>query len=176
MADLARMLGPVARRIGNLLARGTVAAVNAAGKMQALQVRLLADEVKDSMEHFEPFGFTSKPLPGAEALAVFLGGDRSHGVVLVVADRRYRLRTLEDGEVALFDAFGNHAHFKSDGTLAIAAAAKVAITSPLVTMSGDLQVAGTVTASVDVIGGGKRLKTHVHSGVQFGGSNTAGPV
>lgn len=164
MGDVARMLGPLARRIGNLLARGSVAAVNAAGKMQALQVRLLAGEVKDSMEHFEPFGFTSKPLPGAEALAVFLGGDRSHGVVLVVADRRYRLRTLQDGEVALFDAFGNHAHFKADGTLAVAASTKVAIDSPLVTMSGSLQVAGTITATVDVVGGGKSLKTHTHPG------------
>lgn len=164
MGDTARMLGPLARRIGNLLARGTVAAVNAAGKMQALQLRLLADEVKDSMEHFEPFGFTSKPMPGAEALAAFLGGDRSHGLVLVVADRRYRLRTLQDGEVALFDAFGNHAHFKADGTLAIVAATKVAIDSPLVTMSGSLQVAGTITGTVDVVGGGKSLKGHTHAG------------
>lgn len=176
MADVARMLGPLARRIGNLLARGTVAAVNASGKMQALQLRLLAGEVKDSMEHFEPFGFTSKPMPGAEALAAFLGGDRSHGVVLVVADRRYRLQTLQDGEVALHDAFGNHAHFKADGTLAVAASTKVAIDSPLVTMTGSLQVAGTITAAVDVVASGKSLKTHVHSGVEHGVSNTGQPV
>lgn len=34
----------------------------------------------------------------------------------------------------------------------------------------------TVTATTDVVGGGKSLKTHVHSGVQTGISNTGGPV
>lgn len=164
MGDASRMFGPLARRISNLLARGSVAAVNAAGKMQALQVRLLAGETKDDVEHFEPFGFTSKPKPGAEAITAFFDGDRSHGVVLVVADRRYRMRTLDDGEVALHDAYGNHAHFKKDGTLEITASTEVAITSPLVTMSGDLHVAGTITGDVNVIGGGKSLKTHTHPG------------
>lgn len=164
MGDMSRALGPLAHRISNLLARGSVAAANAAGKMQALQVRLLAGEVKDTMEHFEPFGFTSRPLPGAEAITAFFDGDRSHGVVLVVADRRYRLRTLDDGEVALHDAYGNRAHFKKDGTLDLVATTKVAITSPLVTMSGDLLVAGTITGAVNVVGGGKSLKTHTHPG------------
>ncbi|PZO17625.1 MAG: phage baseplate assembly protein V [Burkholderiales bacterium] len=172
---MSRALGPIAHRISNLLARGSVAAANAASKMQALQVRLLAGEVKDSMEHFEPFGFTSKPLPGAEAITAFFDGDRSHGVVLVVADRRYRLRTLDDGEVALHDAYGNRAHFKKDGTFDIVATTKVAITSPLVTITGNLQVAGTITGTVDVVGGGKSLKTHTHSGVQAGASNTGQP-
>ncbi len=43
-----------------------------------------------------------------------------------------------------------------------------------VTINGDLHVTGTVTADVDVIGGGKHLKTHTHSGVQPGGG-TSGP-
>ena len=83
-------------------------------------------------------------------------------MVLVVADRRYRLRTLDDGEVALHDAYGNRAHFKKDGTLDLVATTKVAITSPLVTITGNLQVAGTITGTVDVVGGGKSLKTHTH--------------
>lgn len=40
----------------NLLVRGTVVLGNAAKKMQALQMRLLAGEVKDNLEHFEPYG------------------------------------------------------------------------------------------------------------------------
>ena len=81
MKEFARLIAPYVRRIGNMLSRGTVAAVNAASKMQGLQLRLLADEVKDSVEHFEPYGFTSHPNGGAEAVAVFLDGDRSHGIV-----------------------------------------------------------------------------------------------
>lgn len=101
---LAAMLRPWARRITMMLARGTVALTNATSKLQGLQMRLLAGEVKDGMEHFEPFGLTSNPLPGAEGIAIFFDGDRSHGVVICVADRRYRLQGLAGGEVALYNA------------------------------------------------------------------------
>lgn len=43
-------------------------------------------------------------------------------------------------------------------------------------MQGPLHVVDTVTSDTDVIGGGKHLKTHVHSGVQTGGGNTGQPV
>jgi phage baseplate assembly protein V len=65
------------------------------------------------------------------------------------------------------------------GTAEIIAAGGVTIRGPLnvvgdVSIQGDAGVTGTVDATVDVIGGGKRLKTHKHSAVQSGGS-TSGP-
>ena len=198
MKEIAKLMAPLARRLGNMVARGAVSAVNSASKMQSLQLRLMADEAKDNVEHFEPFGFTSKPLPGAEHVTVFMDGDRSHGITVVVADRRYRLTGLQDGEAALHDAYGNKAHFKKDGTLAVVASTKVQITSPLVTMSGDLQVTGAITAGTsmtagssiaagttvtapNVVGttngtfGGKSMVAHTHSGVQPGAGNTGAP-
>lgn len=187
MSELAKMLGPMARRISSMVARGQVLAVNSAAKLQSLQLGLLAGETKDRVEHFEPFGFTSKPKPGAEHITLFVDGDRSHGITIVVADRRYRLTTLQDGEAALYDAFGNKVHLKSDGTLAVVASTQVQITSPLVTMSGSLQVAGAITAGAtvtapNVVGttnvtfGGKSGIGHTHSGVQTGSSNTGAPT
>ena len=41
MSDFARQIGPIARRIGNMFARGIVSSSNAAPKMQTLQLRLL---------------------------------------------------------------------------------------------------------------------------------------
>lgn len=150
MSDLAKILGPLYRKISNLVTRGAVGRADSTGKMQRLQLRLLAGETKDDVEHFEPFGFTSKPLAGAEHVTIFMDGDRSHGITLVVADRRYRLQGLADGEAALHDAFGNKAHFKADGTLDVVAGAKVQITSPLVTMSGNLEVTGNISAGGNV--------------------------
>ena len=86
--------------LNRMLVRGTVVLVDSARKLQALQMRLTAGEIKDNLEHFEPYGFTSNPLAGAEGIAAFIGGDRSHGVLLVVADRRYRIQALQPGEVA----------------------------------------------------------------------------
>ena len=106
MTELARLIAPYARRLSNMMARGTVTLVNAATKLQSLQLRLLAGETKDQVEYLEPYGLTSNPNPGAECLALFLDGDRSHGVVICVADRRYRLKNLATGEVALYDDQG----------------------------------------------------------------------
>lgn len=192
MKEFAKFMAPLARRLGNIVARGAVSAVNSGTKMQSLQLRLMADEAKDNVEHFEPFGFTSKPLAGAEHVTVFMDGDRSHGITIVVADRRYRLTGLQDGEAALHDAYGNKAHFKKDGTLDVVAQAKVQITSPLVTMSGNLQVTGSISAGTsmtagttvtapNVVGttnvtfGGKSGIAHTHSDVQTGPGNTGAP-
>ncbi len=160
-----------------LLARGTVVLANSANKLQSLQMRLTAGEVNDDMEHFEPYGFTSNPLAGAEGIATFLGGDRSHAVVLVVADRRYRLQALAAGEVAIYTDEGDKIHFKrgrvidiDTATLNIRASSGVNIDSPTLSMSGKIVSQG------DQVAAGISQINHVHSGVQPGPGQTGAPV
>lgn len=160
-----------------LLARGTVVLANSANKLQSLQMRLTAGEVNDDMEHFEPYGFTSNPLAGAEGIATFLGGDRSHAVVLVVADRRYRLKALAAGEVAIYTDEGDKIHFKrgrvidiETATLNIRASSGVNIDSPTLSMSGKIVSQG------DQLAAGISQINHVHSGVQPGPGQTGVPV
>lgn len=106
-------------RIQDLLARGTVTAADGKKKMRELQVRLLADEVRDELEHVEPYGFTAEPhADGKEdAFALFFDGDRSHGIVFCVADRRYRLKPLKAGEVAVYDDIGQKVYLTRTGIL-----------------------------------------------------------
>ncbi|OLY66106.1 baseplate assembly protein, partial [Citrobacter braakii] len=58
------------------------------------------------IEHLEPYGFTSRAQAGAEAVVLFPDGDRSHAVAITVSDRRYRMKGLKTGEVALYDDQG----------------------------------------------------------------------
>src|ERR1700759_1208434 len=139
-----------------LLARGTVVLANSASKLQSLQMRLTAGEVNDDLEHFEPYGFTSNPLAGAEGVVTFLGGDRSHAIALVVADRRYRLQSLASGEVAISTDEGHKIHFKGGGiidtetsTLNIRASTAVNFDTPVLNQTGKIvstgdQIAGAV--------------------------------
>lgn len=133
------------RMLRNMAARGVISKVSAGRKMQSLQVRLLAGEVKDNVEHFEPYGYTAHPHTGAEAITLFFDGDRSHGVVLVVADRRYRLQGLEAGEVALHDDQGQKVVIKRDRIQATAplvevvASAKVRMVTPLLEVTGEIR-------------------------------------
>ena len=163
--------------IANILARGVVALGNSASKLQSLQLRLLAGEIKDNMEHLEPYGFTACPHPGAEALAGFIGGDRSHGVVIVVADRRFRLVGLKPGEVALYTDEGDKFHFKRGRiidietvTLNVKATDSVNFDTPLITTTGRIESAG------DQIAAGVSQVNHLHDGVKQGTEQSGPPV
>ena len=101
--------------ISDFFARGVMTLADGAKKMRAVQVRLLADEIRDDLEHVEPYGFSSEPHPEAEAFTLFFDGDRSHGIVFTIADRRYRLKPLKTGEVAIFDDLGQKVHLTREG-------------------------------------------------------------
>lgn len=97
-----------------MLARGVVKLTDDAPMMRTVQCEFLPGDVREGLEHMEPYGWTSRVHPDAEAVAGFFNGDRSHGVVLVTPDRRYRLH-VEEGEVAIFDDLGQKVHLKRDG-------------------------------------------------------------
>ncbi|MCL2219336.1 MAG: phage baseplate assembly protein [Chitinispirillia bacterium] len=77
-------------------------------------------------EMFQHYGVSSRPPEGAECLIL-----RSGGNVFLIAsdDRRYKIG-LNDGEVALHDAFRNVVHMQAGGNILVKAggtAGKVAI-------------------------------------------------
>lgn len=102
-------------RVRGMIARAVLNLVNDATKLQAVQVTLLADQVPDDVEHFQHYGFTSVPHAGAEGIALAIGGSTGNTVVINVDDRRYRLKALPDGEVALYDDLGHKVHLTRDG-------------------------------------------------------------
>lgn len=102
-----RQLAPLESRVLATASRGVVRLVDNGPRMQTVQVEVLKGDVRDLVEHFEPAGFTSTPKPGAEAIVLALGGDRSHSVAIVVGDRRYRLAGVEEGAVALHNEDGS---------------------------------------------------------------------
>ncbi len=123
MNALNRLLNPIKRQLRLSVSRCVVALINDAAKLQELQVTLLADEAMDKREHFQHYGFTSAPHPGAEGIMLSVNGQRSQGVVINVDDRRYRLKALKKGEVALYDDQGQKIEILRD---------KIRLTAPKV--------------------------------------------
>jgi len=109
----------LSRRIAMGTTRGRMALVDDKKKLQQVQLELLADETKDNVERFQQYGFTSVPLEGAEALAVFLGGGRDHAVVVAIDDRRHRLTDLKAGDVAIYNDTGAKIVIGRDRTITI---------------------------------------------------------
>ena len=162
-----KLLGPLARRLQNFMARGTVVRSDSSRKMQQLQVRLLAGEVADGLEHFEAYGYTARPLPGAEHVTLFVDGDRSHGITILVADRRYRLQGLEEGEVALHDDQGQKVHLTRTGIVVDGAGLPITFQNA---PSVDFNV-GALRHNGQDVG-----ETHQHGNVQAGPANTSPPI
>lgn len=134
----------------NLIGRALLALVDDARKMQEVQVELLDGESRAVAERFQDYGFTSVPEEGAEAIALAVGGSRSHMVVVAVDDRRYRKRDLKPGEVSVYSRFGDYVLLREDGTIEVKASGKVLVDAPEVEMTGNLTVAGNITCAGQV--------------------------
>ena len=175
MSTLQRAMRPFVQRLQLMIGRAVVQLVNDATKLQGLQVSLLADELRGDVERFQNYGFTSHPHPGAEAVAASVAGSRDHVLVIAVDDRRYRLTGLAQGEVAIYTDEGDKIVIKRGGTIEVTASTKVRLITPLVECTGDVTVAGTLTAGVDAVAAGISLVGHVHGGVDPGIATTGAP-
>jgi phage gp45-like len=113
-----------AERVGNAVSRTIIEKVDDTKLMQFHTVSAFRNEQQEKIEHAHPYGFVCVPQEptgsgdsrmGAEGFMAFMGGGRSHGVVFVAGDRRFRLYKLAGGEVALHDDQGQQLHMKRDG-------------------------------------------------------------
>ena len=185
---------PFSRRIRLMVARAVVRLIDDAARLQLLQVELLAGETRDKVERFQEYGFTSHPVKGAEVIALAVGGNRDHVVVIAADDRRFRVRNLAEGEVALYTDEGDVIHFKRSQLIEINSGGHVKVVAPQCTIdspstriTGAVQIDGPVVCGDAVTANGQissstgvsigqlELGTHVHGGVTAGTDSTGGP-
>lgn len=143
-------LAGLKRKVALTVSRAVIALVRDAAKLQAVQVSLLDEEARAECERFQEYGFTSVPFPDAEAVALAVGGSRSHIVIVACDDRRYRKKDMQQGEVALYTDEGDYVLLKRGRIVEIKAGAKVRVDAPLAEMTGDLHVMGSITCDNDV--------------------------
>ena len=177
----ARMMDPLRRRVALMIGRAVLTLVNDAGGRQIHQVSLLNGEMSDNLESFDHYGFTSVPFPGAEGVFVSVGGERTHGLIIATGDRRFRLKGLQNGEVALYDDLGHQIYLTRTGIVINGAGQQVTIeNTPLVLIESTLHVTGDVLDNCNsqphtVATMRSIYNGHTHGGVQAGGATTATP-
>ena len=151
-------------RVMMAFGRGFVTAVSEKSGTQILQVKLGSDETRDNTPRRAEYGFASSPLPGAQVIAIFMGGDRSNGAVIATDDPRYRLAGMKSGESAIYDDLGQCVYLTRDGIVIKGAGLPVNVQNcPQVVVTGG-----------DVIADGISLKHHRHSDPQ--GGDTGEPI
>lgn len=176
----------------NLIRLGTVTAVDlTAARCRVTSGGLLTDWLPWLTGHAGARVEWSAPSIGEQVIVLSPGGDLHGALVLRGAysdtftppgdTGNQHITRYADGAVIAYDdtAHALTATLPDGGTATLTASGGVTINGPL-TVNGDTQIngdagiSGTATATVDVIGGGKHLKTHTHGGVSAGGA-TSGP-
>lgn len=114
---LARALKPLRDRLVSLVARAVVRSVSQ-GPAEVLQLETARGVLSGRAEHVGHYGLASAPLPGAEAIRVYVMGAPDHPVAIAVDDRRYRPTDLAPGDVCIYNPAGDRVTLKASRELA----------------------------------------------------------
>lgn len=120
--ELDRQVGRIRGQVVGAVARAVLREVQTGGGFARATVDLRADEEREDVEVLEPYGFTSAAPAGSEGVALAVGGDASHHVVLALGNRSLRLKALKDGEVAVYSREGQTILLKTDGNIVVTVA------------------------------------------------------
>lgn len=163
--DITGVMERLWRRVQLMSSWGRVTFSDDSRSVQLLQVKLNDSETRDDTPRIAEFGLTSRPPDGSDVLVVFLGGDRSKGVVVATAHQASRPKGLLAGETMLYDLWGKSVHLTKAGgivveakgapvtvnnatTVTINAADSVELVTPLLHVTGDILAGGNITDSV----------------------------
>jgi hypothetical protein len=97
---------------------------------------------------------------------VILGPQSQAHKISGISTSKTQLRSNDGSTFVELDPAGQIVNVTAPGGMTI--------TTPTLHITGNVNVDKTVTATTDVVGGGKSLKSHVHTGVTSG-SGTSGP-
>jgi phage baseplate assembly protein V len=177
------------------LGRGRLTGIDDSGPVQRVQMQQSQNETRDTTPRLAEYGFQSFPPPGCDAVALFLGGERSNGLVIACNSQQYRFRNLTTGEVCISDDKGQSVYLSASGITVNGGGKPVTVTNtptvtldaPTVKCTGNLQVTGNITSGASITaannvsdqGGAKSMSgmratynshTHPVTSVQSGGS------
>jgi phage baseplate assembly protein V len=125
---IAKACEPLKRRVMQMVGRCVLtAAADDSEGIQKLQVSILSGETLDGIQRMQEYGFTSVPNVGAEGIVLSLSGNRDHSVCVATEDRRFRIKNLEEGEVAIYTDEGDVIEFKRGNLINIKASEAVSI-------------------------------------------------
>lgn len=110
-----RILEPMRIKIRAIVSRALVEIVSDKSDIQMMQISVLRDEVKDDIERVQNYGFTSVPASGAEAVVLFVNGNKENGIVVACEQSKFRLKGLKENEVAVYHKDGHYIKLTEDG-------------------------------------------------------------
>jgi phage gp45-like len=159
------VIRPLAIRISNIVRRGVIKRVDDAKKVQELQVRCSTARCATRSSASSSTDSRASRCLVLRACWSAWAGEADQTYCVGVEDRRYRPTVIcKRAKSASTRSTEQTIILKTNGDIELnpKPGQKVKVMGPT-ELAGDVTVTGTLTASVDVVGGGKHLATHTHS-------------
>jgi phage baseplate assembly protein V len=119
-----KLIQPLKLRLFQMIGRYRILNVNDNLPMQVFQIGNSKSDVQNGIERIQNYGFTSVPPEHSEAVVLFPGGLRDHGIALGADHREKRLKGLSPGESAIYNDFGVKIVLDKNGKLEISCGSK----------------------------------------------------
>lgn len=111
------LISRVAQSIRTFLVKALLKSVDDTTKIQLVRVGALENEIFDSVERMQDYGFSSNPPINSEVLLGEIGGSRDHPIVVKVDSAAYRPKNLIAGEVIVYSQHGQRLLLTSTGQI-----------------------------------------------------------
>lgn len=143
------MLRPVRRRVALMVRRALVDLSDDSGGLQMLQIAALPGEVLGQVPRMQQYGFSARPLKGAQVLFACVGGHTADAVAFAVDDPRHRPTGLAEGEVVMYSDEGDRITLKRGRIIEVVAGAELRVIAPAVNVTAD-DVTVTATTGINL--------------------------
>jgi phage baseplate assembly protein V len=129
------------------LLRAILATVDDSGSQQLMKLTGLAGQTIGEAVRSQPFGLTSVPPAGAEALILAIGGGMDRAHALGVEHPQHRPTGNPAGSTVLYDANGNAVSLVQSN-IRIVSPGTVTITAPTIVLNGSVTLGGPAGSGV----------------------------
>lgn len=141
-----QLINELKRKILLAVGIGILRIIDDTKKIQKCQISLMDNETHSNVDRYQEYGFSSVPLPGAQAVAVSIAGSRDNSIIIATEDGRYRPLNLNPGEVTIYNQFGDKIVIKQNRT--------IEITAPNIKLIGNVRIEGNLETTGNIDGYG----------------------
>ncbi|APJ03943.1 phage baseplate assembly protein [Silvanigrella aquatica] len=107
------MVNPIARKLNLIISKCTIKMVDDKTKTQTIQSEIITGEIREKIERWQEYGYTSHPPLESEGLCVFLGGERDRGYIIATENKKTRKNEIKEGEVCIYTNEKDFLHFQN---------------------------------------------------------------
>lgn len=153
MSESMAAIERIYRRILLVIGGGRIKTGSDGGPVQLQQVRMSEFETVDNLPRLAEYGFQSMPPAESDCVLVFVGGNRTDGVIIATGNQQFRMRSLAPGEVSISDNLGQSVYLTQAGIVVnggglpvlVTNAPSITLDAPTVHATGNVNIDGNLT-------------------------------